>query len=285
MTQPPPHDARPGPAPPNEDEHPEAHGFGSQRRRLRTELVLLAVLVLGLPLAVIAGARAGAAQLALRLPPSVDAQLGRPTWEVLKASPERCADAGAERYVEELAAPLVGALGETPFRFQFIVVAAESVNAFALPGGYVVVNSGLLESARSGEEVAAVLAHEISHVTERHSTQRLAGTLGAGAALGLLLGFVDIGAPAYTLAHLAGLRYERSQELEADQKGRALLMRAGISPGGMATFFERLQDSLAPPELLSTHPDPGDRASEARAAAATFRARVSLPPVPPVKCD
>jgi predicted Zn-dependent protease len=264
-------------------EHPEAQGFGSQRRWPR-ELAILLGLLVTLPLLVIWGARALAEAAAVRLPPAMDEKLGRPSWEALKLSGQGCADPAAQRYVAGLLEPLIAALGETPFRFELMLVDAPEVNAFALPGGFVVVNSGLLAEARTGEEVAGVLAHELSHVTLRHSTKRIAGGLGVSAALALVLGGIDIGAPAYTLSYLASLGYERGQEREADEHGQALLERAGISPLGMATFFERLSSSPRPPELLSTHPDPGDRAERARAAAAGFQPRVELPPPAGVAC-
>jgi beta-barrel assembly-enhancing protease len=265
-------------------EHPEAGGFGNQRR-WRAELVVLALVVLALPLGAFWGARHLAEMVAMRSSPSMDATLGRPTWESLQVSGQRCASERAERYVRELVAPLLAALGPTPFEFQFMVGTSEEVNAFALPGGFVVVNRGLLAAAESGEEVAAVLGHELSHVTLRHSTKRLAGSLGASAALALILGMVDLGAPAYTLAHLSGLGYERDQEREADEVGLRLLLRAGISPIGMATFFERSSTSPSPPEIVSTHPDPGDRAERARRAAESFQPRVELPAPPDVSCD
>ena len=272
-----------GPAAPTEpnqsspEEHPEAQGFG-RSRRWRWEVPLFLSLLVGLPLLAVGGARWLAPAAALRLPPEMDRALGRPTWEALSVSGQRCEDPTAQRYVEGIMRPLIEALGPTPWHFELMVSDASDVNAFALPGGFVVVNVGLLSAARTGEEVAAVLAHELSHVTARHSTQRLAASLGATAALGLVLGVVDLGAPAYTLAHLAGLGYERDQEREADELGLALLERAGISPLGMATFFERLSGDVAPPELLSTHPDPGGRAERARAAATRYQAQVVLPP-------
>ena len=267
-----------------DEEHPEARGFGSQRR-WRAELVAIALIVVALPLAFFWGARALAEVVAMRSSPTIDAALGRPTWEGLKVSGQQCTSERAERYVRQVVAPLLAALGPTPFEFQFMVATSEDVNAFALPGGFVVVNRGLLAAAESGEEVAAVLAHELSHVTLRHSTKRVAGSLGVSAALALILGAVDLGAPAYTLAHLSGLGYERDQEREADEVGRALLMRAGISPIGMATFFERLSSSLHPPEVVSTHPDPGDRAQRARLAAQSFEPSVEVPAPPDVRCE
>lgn len=272
-----------GPHDPSPAAHPEAHGFGSQRRWPR-EIAILGLLLVTLPLLAIWGARGLAEAAAVRLPPAMDEKLGRPSWEALKLSGQRCENPAAQRYASGLLDPLVGALGETPFRFELMVVDSAEVNAFALPGGFVVVNSGLLVEARTGEEVAAVLAHELSHVTLRHSTKRIAGGLGVSAALGLVFGIVDIGAPAYTLSYLSSLGYERGQEREADEHGQALLERAGISPLGMATFFERLASAPSPPELLSTHPDPGERAARARAAAEGFQPRMVLPPPAGVAC-
>jgi predicted Zn-dependent protease len=267
------------------DEHPEARGFGaSSRRRFRQELALAALVLAALGALVLWGARGLAEAAAMRLPPDMDEKLGRPTWTALEMSGQRCDQPALEEYVRGISRPLLAALPETPFRFQLMVVEDEAVNAFALPGGFVVVNSGLLERAETGEEVAAVLAHELSHVTLRHSTRRIAGSLGVRAALALVLGFVDLGAPAYTLAYLADLGYGRDQEREADEQGQALLERAGISPIGMATFFERMSASPQVPELLSTHPDPGDRAARARRAAERFQPRLTLPPPPDSSC-
>jgi beta-barrel assembly-enhancing protease len=275
--------AAPEPSPNEGGEHPEARGFGS-RRRWRWEIPLLISVLVGLPLLAIALARQLAQAAALRLPPELDVALGRPSWQALQLSGERCEDAAALRYVEAILRPLLEAIGPTAWRFELMLSGAPDVNAFALPGGYVVVNAGLLSAAQTGEEVAAVLAHEISHVTARHGTQRLAGGLGAAAALGFVLGFVELGAPAYTLAELASLGYGRGQEREADDLGLALLLRAGISPLGMATFFERLSLAPSPPELLSTHPDPGGRAEHARQAARGAQPRLSLPAPPGVVC-
>jgi predicted Zn-dependent protease len=263
-------------ASPGLPEHPEARGFG-RRRRWQWELVLVLALVVSIPLVSIWGARVLAESAAGHLPPEMDAKLGFPTWEALQLSGQRCENPAAERYAEGLLRPLVEALGPTPFAFQLMVVDDPVVNAFALPGGYIVVNSGLLSKADSGEEVAGVLAHELSHVTERHSTRRLAGRLGVSAVFALLLGQVDLGWPAFTVAELAGLRYDRGHESDADERGQELLKRAGISPLGMATFFERLSDAPYLPMLLSTHPDPGGRAESARRAARNFQPSVSLP--------
>jgi predicted Zn-dependent protease len=86
--------------------------------------------------------------------------------------------------------------------------------------------------------------------------------MGSGALMFVLFGGSDLGSLVQTATRVGGLSYDRAQELEADDRGVALLTAANIDPGGMAAFFQRLaQDSIRPPEILSTHPDPGERAA------------------------
>ena len=171
-------------------------------------------------------------------------------------------------YVERVAQPLLAAAQPLPFTFQFKVADTEMVNAFALPGGYVTVNYGLLTSAQSGEEVAGVIAHEIQHALLRHGTRRMLRQMGSSALMLVIFGASDLHTLGQTAGQLASLSYDRDQESESDQRGVDLLVRAHINPQGLATFFERLaRDSPNPPELLSTHPDSGRRAQVVAQAA------------------
>ncbi|XKH34196.1 M48 family metalloprotease [Azospirillum doebereinerae] len=162
---------------------------------------------------------------------------------------------------------------------------SEVVNAFALPGGYVYVTRGLLALAKDEAEVAGVLAHEIGHVTARHSSRRqtrqtITDLLAAG--VGLVLGDETLG----QLAGLGGTAltagYSREQELEADQLGVTTLERAGYDPFAMATFLETLRrdtqyDGLRAGkrgddgfDFFASHPQTEDRV---RRAADLARAR------------
>ena len=173
---------------------------------------------------------------------------------------------------------------ETPgTKFTFTLLDTPIVNAFALPGGYVYITRGLLALADNEAEVAGVLAHEIGHVTARHSAERYGQTMAAnvlGLGLGLLLG----SGPATNLysgvAAVALRSYSREQEYESDLLGVRYMARAGYDPGAMASFLSRLRaHSLFESELrgepgkadrfdlLQTHPRTADRIARAIRAA------------------
>ena len=146
----------------------------------------------------------------------------------------------------------------SPYRFVVRVVNLEMVNAFALPGGRILITEGLLRFAGSPDEVAGVLAHEMGHVLHRHSTAAMVEALGLAFLFGAMLG--DFGASAIGAGAetLVGLGFRREAEAEADERGLDLLRRAGLSSRGLADFFERIErkagDRSRILRLLSTHP-------------------------------
>lgn len=256
------------------------------RKRALVEIGLVVGTLVAVVAAIVWLAGVAAEALSDSIPPEVDEAIGEQAWQAV-AGPQsaRCTNPEPLRYVQSVAAPLVEALGPTPFEFRFAVVESKEVNAFALPGGFVTVNMGLLEAAETGEEVAAVLGHEIQHVIGRHGTERILRQLGGTTVLYAVFGGTDIGIPAQLLSDFLHTAYDRDQERESDEHGRALLMKAGLDPSGMARFFERLAKSgMTPPELLSTHPDPGGRAEAAARAAKGFVARRKLPQPKGLKC-
>jgi predicted Zn-dependent protease len=267
-----------GPAP--------TQGFGNSPRRLAIELGVLGggLLVVVLGLWWLASSLADI--VAERLPISADRTIGEQAFGQLAPAERRCENPRATEYVKELAAPLLEA-DESPFEFEFVVLDDPEVNAFALPGGFVAVNRGLIEAAESGEEIAAVLAHELAHVTRRHGTKRVVRQMGTAALLSLLFGGSDLESLGYAAGALVDTAYDRDQEADADSEGQRLLRAAGISPLAMGTFFARLAAKGDPsiPTLLSTHPDPGDRSERAKAAAAGFVPTRTLPTPAGVDCD
>lgn len=254
-------------------------GFGHSRRRVLTEVGVLigAVVALAAGAIWLAGALSG--WLLPFISTDLDVTLGKQAWSSPELSLRRCENPGPLRYVERISKPLLQALGPTPYEFQFQVVDDEQVNAFALPGGFITVNMGLLEKAESGEEVAAVIGHELQHVTHRHGTRRMVRRMGGYMVLSLIFGGTGIEYPAYLVGELTGLSYDRGEESEADAGGLQLMQKAGINPLGMKSFFARLDEESGPtpPALVSTHPDPGDRAARAERAASEGGPYPALP--------
>jgi predicted Zn-dependent protease len=175
---------------------------------------------------------------------------------------------------------LLARTSETPnTKFTFTVLDTPIVNAFALPGGYVYVTRGLLALADNEAEVAGVLAHEIGHVTARHSAERYGQTVAAnvfGLGLGLLLGRGPATDLYGAVAGVALRSYSREQEYESDLLGVRYMARAGYDPGAMASFLGRLQahsqfesELRGEPgkadrfDLLQTHPRTADRIARA----------------------
>lgn len=159
----------------------------------------------------------------------------------------------------EMAASLVGRLSAgSAYRYEVHVADDKLVNAFAMPGGFVVVNSGLIKAAKTPEEIAGVLAHEIAHVEKRHSLRAIAQSLGLTAGLALVLG--DASGLASMGADLMRLGFSRANELEADREGFGYLVKAKIRPEGMREFFKRMAgERQLVPAILSTHPAGEDR--------------------------
>lgn len=148
------------------------------------------------------------------------------------------------------------------YRYHWTVLDEDSINAFAAPGGYVVVHRGLITAAKTPEELAGVLAHEVQHVESRHTLKAMVNGLGWATMATVLIG--DVSAMAGVLAYQVGTtHYSRELEAEADNRGLAALVRADIAPEGMAAFFRTLaaEAPQMPIAWLSSHP-----ATEARIA-------------------
>lgn len=243
-------------------------GFDTSTRRVVVEIAVVVAVLAAVGFLAWIGIRKLAVFAADYLPPEAERNLGNLAWEQLAPLDERCTNTATLTYVHQVLEPL---LEQQPpgFTFDVAVVDVDELNAYALPGGYVTVNLGLLKAIERSEELAGVLAHELAHVTLRHSTRRVAAQLGTMTLIGLIFGGTDVSAPANIIAALATTAYGREQETEADDEGLQTLVRAQIDPRGMAELFDRLaQSGVTPPEIISSHPDPGKRAERARASAA-----------------
>ena len=166
--------------------------------------------------------------------------------------------------VNEITQRLTEQIPHNPYKFEISVVKSEILNAFALPGGYIVVFTGLIQKAESGEEVAGVLSHELNHVLQRHGLNRMVKQIGLMAIVTIILGDQQglIGLMQQVGVELLTLKFGRTQETEADVTGLRLLHRARIDPSGMITFFQRLSEKEeGRVEWLSTHPMSAGRAA------------------------
>lgn len=221
----------------------------ARRRRQRNRALLLAMvlLVVAAPLALVSNMNWLTALAARQVPPEWEQKLGRSAFAQYRLQKELIDDAKTRQALAALTQPLTAALdtaerdSATP-QFEFHIVRDADLNAFALPGGVVVINSGLIERADSANELLGVIAHEISHVTERHGVRNIISSAGLVLTVQMLIG--DAGGVFGTIAGAAPLlltqSYSRDFERDADQRGVALLEAAAVDPRGMETFFRKI---------------------------------------------
>ncbi len=284
--------------------------------------------LLGACLALVTGA-AGAQQQSVRLPdlggsaqamlsPHEARQYGASMLHQMRAMHMVMDDPLVHAYLNHVGYRLVAHSDDPSQKFTFFVVDTEAINAFAAPGGYIGVNAGLIDLTQSEDELAAVMAHEIGHITQHHLERAfeaskkdaplmalvLLGAIAAGAAQSSHQGYpVGYGgyndgssdAPMGVLAAGMGLlqqrriNFTRKDEVEADRTGMRTLVAAGYDPMAMASFFQRMENTLGSnndvPALLQDHPVTLARISDAKARARMLESengkhgKHSLPPI------
>jgi predicted Zn-dependent protease len=218
--------------------------------------------------------------VAARVPVAWEVTLGEAAMAELAPEARRCQDPERQRRIDEITAVLLRATPEPRYPFRVIVVDHGMVNAFATPGGFIVIFRGLLDRTETAEELAGVLAHEIQHVLHRDATRAILRQASTAVLLAALVGDVSgvMAFGAQTARTLGDLHYSRDAERAADRDGLAMLRAAGVDPAGMLAFFrtlERLEGSQpAVARYLSSHPAPSDRV-QALAAAAGAHGRPS----------
>lgn len=196
-------------------------------------------------------------------------------------------DPEVNQYIRDLGHRLAGHSEDPGYGFHFFVIDNPQINAFAMPGGYIGIYTGLITASESESELGGVVAHEIAHVTQRHiarnyaQAQRLNLQAAAAILAGILIGAHDPQAgSAAVMAGIAApiqqqLAYSRDYEREADRVGVRNMARAGLDPEGMPRFFQRLAEASQyaeqPPEYLSTHPLTQRRLTETQEMAARHR--------------
>lgn len=254
------------------DAAPVARRHRRRERRLVIGLALAAVAIL---LFVFVGVPLASGPLARLTPPPLEARLGETYAAQLQFAFPTCAGVEGQDILHAFGDRLEDGM-DSPFNILVEAVEAPMVNAFALPGGRVLITDDLIAEAQTPDELAAVIAHEAAHVERRHVMQAVWRSLGLGLILDAVVGGgTGAGQQVVLLAgSVTELRYSRDAEAEADARGQEILQILGFSSEGMAPFFRRLagedrrgERAAGVMEFLSTHPDSLRRAevSEARA--------------------
>lgn len=195
--------------------------------------------------------------LASRISIANEEKLGASVLKQLEAEGEIIKEGPAVEALQTIGKRLVP---DSQYSYQWFIHRDNTVNAFALPGGVIVVNSGLIKKIDSADELAAVLSHEVQHVEQRHALKNMINNLGWAA--GLLAVAGDVNAAAVLLVHQLGNSYfSRGVEEEADRRGFQTLVEAKIAPQGMVTLLQKLEKEAEGdgPEWLSSHPDTARR--------------------------
>ena len=176
-------------------------------------------------------------------------------------------DPRVDDYLDALGKRLASYAPGYKFPYQYRCVNDGNINAFALPGGFIYINRGVIEAADDEAQLAGVMAHETSHVALRHGTNQVSkaeawriplGLLGPAGGLGGLIGQVGAG---FTLNSII-LKYSRDDETQADVLGTQILYDAGYDPRALAQFFEKIEaesKGKEPAQFFSDHPNPGNR--------------------------
>ena len=219
--------------------------------------------------------------------PAQERKVGEAIIRQIRAQGAYLQDPEVNDYLNELGHRLVAASADAKQDFEFFAVPDSQINAFALPGGFIGVHTGLVLLAQNESELASVLAHEISHVTQRHMARMVANQKNslllslAGLALAILAARGGANSGQNVQAIMAGsqalqaqnqLNFTRDNEYEADRIGFNRLVAAGFDPDGMATFMAKLQRSTrfvegTAPSYLRTHPITYERIAEAQSRA------------------
>jgi Zn-dependent protease with chaperone function len=250
-------------------------GVAAERRSKRREHRLIAGLSAfgaGLAVIVFVGIPLASGDLARHTPPALERRIGDSLGAQLSTGFRPCGGQAGQQALARLGTRLQAA-ARTPFQIRIEAVRAPMMNAFALPGGKVMVTSRLIATARTPDELSAVIAHEAAHVERRHVMQALWRSFGVGIVLDLLVGGGSGGGQQLVLlaGSLTDLRYSRAAEAEADARGMELLGSMGLSSLGMASFFDRIGGAAEGPnaamvkEVISSHPSSLKREQVARA--------------------
>ena len=217
------------------------------------------------------------------IPQGTEIQIGMEAAAEIESEETVLADSYVQNYVNRLGQKLVQYSRRPDIAYQFKVVDTDEINAFALPGGFIYINSGLITEAANEAELAGVISHEIGHVAAKHGAKRMTKLLALQLGLAVFWGLSDqdretelklLVVDAVATGFL--LKNSRDNERQADDLGTETLYKAGYDPIAMAHFFDKLGKNYSPSAIevfLSTHPSPGERVRNVEWLIASFQPR------------
>lgn len=201
--------------------------------------------------------------------PQQDVEIGKRAAAAVPRQYPLLNDKRVDDYLQEVGMRLVAHVpkGTFPYPYKYRCVNTEQINAFALPGGFIYVNRGVIENADNEAQLAGVMAHETAHVVLRHGTAQATKSAGAQVALGIVGALVGGNFAASLITQifssaavpLVFLKMSRTDESQADILGTQILHDAGYDPEGMGDFFKKLDSTAQPPQFFSDHPNPANR--------------------------
>jgi len=219
--------------------------------------------------------------------PLQEKALGESFFRSIRAQLDISYDPDIQNYIQTIGQTLVANSDNPSQAFYFFVVLSDDINAFAGPGGFIGINSGLILNSESESELASVIAHEIAHVTQRHiyRAYEASSRMSLPAAAAMIAAIIvatqapDVGIGALSAIQAGSIQmqidFTRDNEQEADRIGLKTLARANFDPRSMPTFFEKLQQAsryygAGAPEFLRTHPITTSRIADTRGRAETY---------------
>ncbi len=237
---------------------------------MRQKILLLASIILLLGIGLYCFSIFVLPNIALALiTPKQESKIGRQFFDAYMQS--KSIDSNATVYLQKFADNMHLT---DKYQLHAYVVYDTEVNAFALPGGYIIVNTGILKKMKSYEELAALLGHEVTHINERHSLKSMLGSISASIFLSIISGDAS-GITAFLVNNAEQLRqlsFSRKLEQQADDASIEIMIKNDINPRGMISLMKRLQEeeAIKVPELLSSHPLTEDRIANAKTKTAAF---------------
>jgi beta-barrel assembly-enhancing protease len=215
--------------------------------------------------------------------PEQDVELGKQVSQEIESNPKdypvlsESGNREVYQYVRNIVNRILST-GKVAYRDLFawqvkIIDDDNTLNAFATPGGYIYVYTGLIKFLDSEDELAGVLGHEMAHSALRHSTQQMTQVYGISVLLSVVTGNANPTVLEQIAVSLLSLRFSRSHESAADEHSVIYLCETSYNSAGAAGFFEKIENQPSPPEFLSTHPNPGNRVNDIKKTATDLSCR------------